>query len=211
MHYYDPTKVNILTCTTRNKNKSFLFSNISIFWLVFPVLFPFPCQGDDPLGSIHLRGSVVTAVEYVPDGEWDCCHRRHTCCHMLLHHCTKLGQEIISWFLSVVFLQLFPFDPFSLSLPGCSQKIRHWWQPLWDHHLRWDSLLLPSCHSWREKRVDQSSSGSVKNREIRAVKQLWDKVCQPQLNLLIVKFKMSIITHAFNSVSIKYHWNTSII
>jgi len=23
---------------------------------------------DDPLGSIHLRGSVVTAVEYVPDG-----------------------------------------------------------------------------------------------------------------------------------------------
>lgn len=35
------------------------------------------CQGDDPLGSIHLRGSVVTAVEFVPDGEWDCCHRKH--------------------------------------------------------------------------------------------------------------------------------------
>ncbi|XP_035462396.1 pleckstrin isoform X2 [Scophthalmus maximus] len=26
-------------------------------------------QGDDPLGSIHLRGSVVTAVEYVPDAK----------------------------------------------------------------------------------------------------------------------------------------------
>lgn len=24
---------------------------------------------EDPLGSIHLRGSVVTAVDYVPDGE----------------------------------------------------------------------------------------------------------------------------------------------
>ncbi|XP_056126131.1 pleckstrin [Rhinichthys klamathensis goyatoka] len=29
-----------------------------------------PTKGeDDPLGSIHLRGSVVTAVEYVPDGK----------------------------------------------------------------------------------------------------------------------------------------------
>ncbi|KAG7216270.1 hypothetical protein INR49_021673 [Caranx melampygus] len=28
-----------------------------------------PSKGDEPLGSIHLRGSVVTAVEYVPDGE----------------------------------------------------------------------------------------------------------------------------------------------
>lgn len=27
------------------------------------------CQSDDPLGSVHLRGSVVTAVEFVPDGE----------------------------------------------------------------------------------------------------------------------------------------------
>ncbi|XP_029926485.1 pleckstrin [Myripristis murdjan] len=28
-----------------------------------------PTKGDDPLGSIHLRGSVVTAVEYVPDAK----------------------------------------------------------------------------------------------------------------------------------------------
>ncbi|XP_028845481.1 pleckstrin [Denticeps clupeoides] len=29
-----------------------------------------PCKGEeDPLGSIHLRGSVVTAVEYVPDAK----------------------------------------------------------------------------------------------------------------------------------------------
>ncbi|KAI3362705.1 hypothetical protein L3Q82_001774 [Scortum barcoo] len=28
-----------------------------------------PSKGDDPLGSIHLRGSVVTAVEYVPDAK----------------------------------------------------------------------------------------------------------------------------------------------
>lgn len=27
-------------------------------------------QGDEPLGSIYLRGCVVTAVEFVPDGEW---------------------------------------------------------------------------------------------------------------------------------------------
>uniref|UniRef100_UPI003AAA2630 pleckstrin isoform X2 n=1 Tax=Centroberyx gerrardi TaxID=166262 RepID=UPI003AAA2630 len=30
-----------------------------------------PTKGDDPLGSIHLRGSVVTAVEFVPDGGYD--------------------------------------------------------------------------------------------------------------------------------------------
>ncbi|XP_036978531.1 pleckstrin [Acanthopagrus latus] len=28
-----------------------------------------PTKGDDPLGSIHLRGSVVTAVEFVPDAK----------------------------------------------------------------------------------------------------------------------------------------------
>lgn len=28
-----------------------------------------PTKGDDPLGSIHLRGSVITAVEYVPDAK----------------------------------------------------------------------------------------------------------------------------------------------
>ncbi|XP_054886221.1 pleckstrin [Poeciliopsis prolifica] len=28
-----------------------------------------PSKGDDPLGSIHLRGAVVTAVEYVPDAK----------------------------------------------------------------------------------------------------------------------------------------------
>ncbi|KAG7462875.1 hypothetical protein MATL_G00189320 [Megalops atlanticus] len=28
-----------------------------------------PTKGDEPLGSIHLRGSVVTAVEYVPDAK----------------------------------------------------------------------------------------------------------------------------------------------
>ncbi|KAE8280703.1 Pleckstrin [Larimichthys crocea] len=28
-----------------------------------------PSKGDDPLGSIHLRGSVVTAVEFVPDAK----------------------------------------------------------------------------------------------------------------------------------------------
>ncbi|XP_075894396.1 pleckstrin [Nelusetta ayraudi] len=28
-----------------------------------------PTKSDDPLGSIHLRGSVVTAVEYVPDAK----------------------------------------------------------------------------------------------------------------------------------------------
>ncbi|KAG7240140.1 hypothetical protein INR49_027883, partial [Caranx melampygus] len=28
-----------------------------------------PSKGDEPLGSIHLRGSVVTAVEYVPDAK----------------------------------------------------------------------------------------------------------------------------------------------
>ncbi|XP_045927439.1 pleckstrin isoform X2 [Micropterus dolomieu] len=28
-----------------------------------------PAKGDDPLGSIHLRGSVVTAVEHVPDAK----------------------------------------------------------------------------------------------------------------------------------------------
>uniref|UniRef100_A0A7N6ARE4 Pleckstrin n=1 Tax=Anabas testudineus TaxID=64144 RepID=A0A7N6ARE4_ANATE len=28
-----------------------------------------PAKGDEPLGSIHLRGSVVTAVEYVPDAK----------------------------------------------------------------------------------------------------------------------------------------------
>lgn len=28
-----------------------------------------PTKEDDPLGSIHLRGSVVTAVEYVPDAK----------------------------------------------------------------------------------------------------------------------------------------------
>ncbi|XP_004077145.1 pleckstrin [Oryzias latipes] len=28
-----------------------------------------PSKGDDPLGSIHLRGAVVTAVEFVPDAK----------------------------------------------------------------------------------------------------------------------------------------------
>ncbi|XP_034465215.1 pleckstrin [Hippoglossus hippoglossus] len=28
-----------------------------------------PTKGDDPLGSIHLRGSVITAVEFVPDAK----------------------------------------------------------------------------------------------------------------------------------------------
>ncbi|XP_061693735.1 pleckstrin isoform X2 [Syngnathoides biaculeatus] len=28
-----------------------------------------PTKGDDPLGSIHLRGSVVTAVDFVPDAK----------------------------------------------------------------------------------------------------------------------------------------------
>ncbi|XP_038593664.1 pleckstrin isoform X2 [Micropterus salmoides] len=28
-----------------------------------------PAKGDEPLGSIHLRGSVVTAVEHVPDAK----------------------------------------------------------------------------------------------------------------------------------------------
>ncbi|XP_078129325.1 pleckstrin [Sander vitreus] len=28
-----------------------------------------PTKGDEPLGSIHLRGSVITAVEYVPDAK----------------------------------------------------------------------------------------------------------------------------------------------
>lgn len=43
-------------------------------------------QDDEALGSIHLRGSVVTAVEYVPDGETNRClmyqarKRRTVCC-----------------------------------------------------------------------------------------------------------------------------------
>ncbi|XP_047207954.1 pleckstrin [Girardinichthys multiradiatus] len=28
-----------------------------------------PSKGDDPLGAVHLRGAVVTAVEYVPDAK----------------------------------------------------------------------------------------------------------------------------------------------
>ncbi|KAM9364258.1 pleckstrin isoform 2-T2 [Pholidichthys leucotaenia] len=28
-----------------------------------------PTKGDDPLGSVHLRGAVVTAVEFVPDAK----------------------------------------------------------------------------------------------------------------------------------------------
>lgn len=49
---------------------------------------PSLCQGDDPLGSIHLRGSVVTAVEYVPDG-------RSNHCHMIyMHTVTDLNQEM---------------------------------------------------------------------------------------------------------------------
>lgn len=90
------------------------------------------------------------------------------------------------YLLSVVSFQLIPFNSSPSSFHGFSQEVRHWRQPLWDHHLRWDSLLPPSCYSWRKKGVDQSSTDSVKKWKITgAVEQLWD-ICQPQLNLLIV-------------------------
>lgn len=72
MHYYDPTKVSTgnYEPTRRKSIFSFLFSCSNFIfsdWL--DSIFLPVCQSDDPLGSIHLRGSVVTAVEFVPDGE----------------------------------------------------------------------------------------------------------------------------------------------
>lgn len=71
MHYYDPAKVNIGLFFFFYKQSFFIFLSTlaSASFLIH--------QNSDPLGSIHLRGSVVTAVEYVPDGEWDPCHRIH--------------------------------------------------------------------------------------------------------------------------------------
>ena len=91
--------------------------------------------------------------------------------HTVLHH---------NWcWLSVVFHPLIHFNSLSLSFPGISQKIWHWRQPLWDHHLRWDSLLPPSCYSWRKTGVDQRNTGSVKDWKIAGA--------VAQLDLLVVK------------------------
>lgn len=54
-----------------NKKADNVFHLQHLFLSSLPLidLTPNGYQSDDPLGSIHLRGSVVTAVEFVPDGE----------------------------------------------------------------------------------------------------------------------------------------------
>lgn len=69
MHYYDPTKVKTGDYEPTRSTFFFFSCNSFIFSDWLDSIFLPVCQSDDPLGSIHLRGSVVTAVEFVPDGE----------------------------------------------------------------------------------------------------------------------------------------------
>ena len=81
------------------------------------------CQGDDPLGSIHLRGSVVTAVEFVPDGEYDCCHRKHM--PHVASSLTSCDQEIYMYLLFTIsgcFQPLFWFQPKNTTLTATSLR-----------------------------------------------------------------------------------------
>lgn len=152
-----------------------IFLGLSSCLLLSPL-----CQGDDPLGSIHLRGSVVTAVEFVPDGEWDCCHRKHM---------SHVASSLTSCDRKIYMILLFTINSFSpshcfqpifcKSFTGFSQKIRRWRQPLWDNHLRWDSLLPSSRYCWRKKGVDQSSAGSVKKWKVTAGSTEAAVLCMP--------------------------------
>lgn len=83
--------------------------------------------------------------------------------------------------LSVVSHRLIPFNSFYSSVPAFSQKVWHRWQPLWDHHLGWDSLLLPSCDGRRKEGMDQCDTGGFEKWEITVA------VRQPPWHLSIVK------------------------
>lgn len=72
LHYYDPTKVNARReAPARQHGHVFQLQHFFLPSLRLTDSCQLPRtrpQSDDPLGSIHLRGSVVTAVESVPDG-----------------------------------------------------------------------------------------------------------------------------------------------
>lgn len=55
--------------TNKKAGHAFHLQHLFLLSLLLTDWTPTGYQSDDPLGSIHLRGSVVTAVESAPDGE----------------------------------------------------------------------------------------------------------------------------------------------
>lgn len=161
------------------------------------VSFLFLCQGDDPLGSIHLRGSVVTAVEYVPDGEGGRCHRIHT--HTVASPLRQTATRKYNWcLLSVVSPQLIPFNSLSL--------IFSHFQP------RNTTLTATSLRSSPQMRLTTSSkllqpkkgrSGSRQCRPCQKVENNSCGICHLQSNLLTVQLNptFTLFKLHYNSVS----------
>lgn len=95
------------------KGKCWLFFNTLVFFVFLTLASAsFLTQTGDPLGSIHLRGSVVTAVEHVPDGEWGCCHRIQILCSTSLL-CQTVTRKCSRTLLSAV-AQPIPCNVFPL-------------------------------------------------------------------------------------------------
>lgn len=112
-------------------------------------------------------------------GDEGCC-----CCwlHVLLSDC---DQEVFAVCQnSTVYFQ-FNFFWFVFNLTFLrslfSEKVRRWWQPLWDHHRRGDPLLPASCNNWRKKGVDQSHTSCVKKWKITGAAKQQGDICQPRL------------------------------
>lgn len=74
-------------------------------------------QGDEPLGSIYLRGCVVTAVEFVPDGEWQ----------LQISFDVKLWNSVPSWE-PRWYIAVFPYGvwTFCLCVPGFSVSAKRY-------------------------------------------------------------------------------------
>lgn len=179
MHYYDPSKVKSRQLWGLQEPQNLLCSSFSFL----------PCQNDDdPLGSIPLRGSVVTAVDFVPDGKPNRYHMTHT--HTYTHAAslpsptrprpTKFSRVLpltCDLLLSPRLICSFP------PLFSCSQKTRRWQQLLWDNHFGWGSLFPAGGRGWREEGVDPSGAGSSKMWQIEAK--------NPHLNSTVVTFTVS--------------------
>lgn len=57
-------------------------------------------------------------------------------------------------------------EKFLSLINSCSQEIRGGWQSLWDHHVRWDTLLPAGCNSRWAQGLDQSHSKRLKDGKI---------------------------------------------